>query len=105
MRSISQAIKIAASLLVMCLIVLLILPDVSGLPKWPDRPSRAERLAERQRQATPPPPAAPTRDEPPPQPTDMPPQPEPTPQASPSHSRLPPRQRPIRSAYSIVRLR
>lgn len=91
MRSISQAIKIAASLLLMCLIVLLILPDVSGLPKWPDRPSRAERLAERQRQATPPP-AAPSRDEPPPQPTDMPPQPEPepTPQAQPEPQPTPP---------------
>ncbi|WP_156122305.1 thermonuclease family protein [Aureimonas altamirensis] len=86
MRSISQAVKIAASLLLMCLIVLLILPDVSGFPKWPDRPSRAERLAERQRQATPAPPPAASRGEPlPPQTTGMPPQPEtePEPQAPP----------------------
>lgn len=80
MRSISQAIKIAASLLLMCLILLLILPDVSGFPKWPDRPGRAERLAERQRQATPPPPAAESRDERLPQPAEVPAEPEPAPE-------------------------
>ncbi|MCM2504520.1 thermonuclease family protein [Aureimonas altamirensis] len=83
MRSISQAIKIAASLLVMCLVLLLILPDVSSFPKWPDRPSRAERLAERQSQAAPPAPAPARQEEPPAQTDDAPPEPEPEPQAPP----------------------
>lgn len=79
MRSISQAIKIAASLLLMCLLLLLILPDVSTYPKWPDRPSRAERIAERQRRATPPAPAPESEAAPQPQPVETPPEPEPGP--------------------------